>query len=449
MKQIPLSSLTPGTTASSDYYSDRGELLISKGTEITARHLELLKKRSIFELYQKPQNEDEEIEHLAFKEVKDVDTLEAAIIPEKIDIQTLEKGKVGLDHLKKSDLSINLDRNLRLLRTSDKPTGTSLSSKSSQMETKDRTQNYKKELTDLYQNALDETTYVLNTLARGGAVSARKILSLVQQFAKVFITDRNILLNLSGTKHPRDDYLYHHSLNVCLLSINIAAACGYSEEQVVEIGAGALLHDVGMMAIPGEIRTLASRLDQEQWYEVQKHPILGLHLLERIKSLPESVPYVAYQQHEREDGRGYPKQRSTLLIHRFAKMVQVADVYEAMSSPRAYRPALIPYKAMECVIKMVKEGLLSNDFVKAFLEYASLFPVGSLVELSNKCVAKVIGANRHSISRPLVSVILDKDGLLLKKSQLYQIDLYKSRDIAISKALPSDFIKSGKVMDGF
>jgi HD-GYP domain-containing protein (c-di-GMP phosphodiesterase class II) len=449
MKAIKISALIPDSVSACDYYSDRGELLISRGVTITARHLDLLKKRNIFELHLRPTGEDEEIEHLISKEIKDIGTLDIEETPEKVEIKTLEPGKKGLDHLRKSELSIVLDRKLRDRNTPDRPTGPSLESRSKQITASERSQGYKEELSELYQNALGETVNVLNTLSKENTLSARRIYGMVEQFVKVFVADRNILLNLSGTKTPGDDYLYHHSLNVCLLSINIAASCGYSEEQVIEIGMGALLHDIGMLGVPEGIRTQSQRLTDEQWYEVQKHPILGLHMLERISGLPESVPYVAYQVHEREDGRGYPKQRNALLVHRFAKLVQVADVYEAMSSPRAYRKAMIPYKAMENVVKMTREGLLSSECVKAFLEYASLFPVGSAVELTNNCIGRVIGTNRHSFARPLISILVDKNGVLLKKSQVYQIDLYKNRDVSIARALPSDYIKSANIMDGF
>ena len=153
---------------------------------------------------------------------------------------------------------------------------------------------------------------------------------------------------------------------------------------------GALLHDVGMLLIPEEIRFKKGRLSKDEWYEVQKHAILGMHVLEKIPNLPESALYVAYQTHERENGKGYPKQRTGRFIHAFAKIVQVADVYESLCSQRDYRPPYLPYRAMELLIKMSVRNLLSIDFVKAFLAYASLFPIGSVVELSNHCIARVV-----------------------------------------------------------
>lgn len=280
-------------------------------------------------------------------------------------------------------------------------------------------------------------------------VDGNDIRRIVNDFVKIFVTDKNILLNISGIKHSSEDYIYHHSLNVCLLAINIAASSGYNENQIAEIGMGALLHDIGMLLIPSHIRTKQGRLTTEEWFEVQKHPILGLHLLEKVSRLPDAIPYVAYQVHERENSTGYPKKRSSLLIHRFAKMAQIADIYEAMTSPRSYRTAYIPHEGVMRLIKMSKTGMIQGEFVKAFLEYASLYPVGSFIELSDHRIAKVIQANKNSLGKPLVSALTDSNGKPLDKSGISQIDLSKDTSVHISKALPSDYLKNVDIMSGF
>jgi len=96
------------------------------------------------------------------------------------------------------------------------------------------------------------------------------------------------------------------------------------------------------LLIPKKIRFKEGCLTEAEWFEIQKHPILGLHLLEKIDRLPESIPFIAYQTHERENGKGYPTQRSSRLIHKFAKVITIADVFEALSSPRKYREGNIP-----------------------------------------------------------------------------------------------------------
>jgi HD-GYP domain-containing protein (c-di-GMP phosphodiesterase class II) len=204
-----------------------------------------------------------------------------------------------------------------------------------------------------------------------------------------------------------------------------------------------------MLLVPDSIRFKQEQLTDDERYEIQKHPILGLHLLEKIKKLPWSVPYVAYHAHERENGKGYPKQRNGHLIHGFAKVVQIADMYEAMSSPRPYRQAMLPFRAMAHLIFLSRTGEVSPDLLKAFLKYVSLFPVGSLVELSDHAIGKVIQANNTSYSKPVISVLTDKKGALLPHERIYQVDLVKDIDISIIRALPFNYLNGVGIMEGF
>jgi HD-GYP domain-containing protein (c-di-GMP phosphodiesterase class II) len=450
MKPVSVATLIPGLTAPSDYYSEKGELLVSRGIVITHHHIDTFKRRNIFDLYIKPTSEEEELSSLLSKEFKnlgDVDIDDRAQIKKLADAKRLQRAKDSLDLVLKDQAAQQLDKHLG--KTLDRPIGPALKNRATQLSVAERTESYKNDMTSSYNNALMEVKEILDLLVSGGRTDGLEIKKIVERFERVFITDRNILLNLSGIKHSGEDYLYHHCLNVCLIAINIAASYGYNESQVVEIGMGALLHDVGMLLIPRDIRIKQGRLTSEEWYEIQKHPILGLHLLEKISRLPEAIPYVAYQVHERENSTGYPKKRNSLLIHRFAKMAQVADVYEAMTSPRSYRKAYIPHEGIVRILKMSKTGLIPSDFVRAFIEYVSLYPVGSFVQLSDRRIAKVIHANKDSLAKPQVSVVTDAAGRLLMKSHVIQLDLAKNNIVQIAKALPSNCLKEVSLMDGF
>ncbi|MBD3314552.1 MAG: HD domain-containing protein [Chitinivibrionales bacterium] len=451
MKLVPLDDIQVGHVADSEYYSAKGELLIARGTTVTARHIELLRHRNILELHT-PTTEDEEIQSILRMEFEDLDDLDlsgggwdrAPSIP-----ADLRKGKEGLEQLQQSDLVRDLDNRMEEGIEGDCPTGQALKESVSQLSVQERTPEYKDEVTGSYEEALGVTTRTLDALAGHERVGGTEIRRIVNRFVEIFVTDRNILLNLSGTRTKNRDYVYTHSLNVCLLSLNIAAAYGYNREQVAEIGIGALLHDVGMLLIPSEIRLREKRLSEEHWYEIQKHPILGLHLLEKVRGLPDSTPVVAYQVHERCNAKGYPKKRHGVLIHRHAKVVQVADIYEALTSPRPHRAPYVPYKAMVALVKMARQGLISQEFVKAFMEYASLFPVGSLVRLNDGRIAKVVATNGTSYAKPVLSILTDADGKALSPNQIYQLDLKEETECQIVKALPAGFLRDVGLMDGF
>lgn len=467
MNSIKVSNLTPGTIAETDYCSEDGAILISRGIEVTQKYLDILKRRNIFELYKKVKQEDEikrilssdlpNLEELDLDElsttVQEIDwepelkgPAKALELPE---FKRIDPGLKGLIKLNKSKRAGELDKKLRYGRTPDRPVGPALKDEATEKAPKARTDSYKNKMALLYDIALNDVKRILNSLSNGKKVDGLQIRKIVKSFINTFITDRNILLNLSTTRCRDTIYIYSHSLNVCLLSINIAASARYNREQVVEIGMGALLYDIGMLLISKEIYSKKERLSKDEWFEIQKHPILGLHLLESVSRLPESIPYIAYQSHERENSTGYPKQRDKRLTHCFSKIIQIADIFIALSSPRSYREEYIPYKAMETIIKMTKQGLISGEFVKSLLTYTSLFPVGSLVELNDKRIGKVIKANTSSFAKPTVSVLTNEKGEIFPQSDILQVDLSEDIDKHIVRALKLDYLPDITLMDGF
>jgi HD-GYP domain-containing protein (c-di-GMP phosphodiesterase class II) len=463
MNTINLSSLEPGSIAPVNFFSAKAELLIAKGATITRRHLEILTDRNIQELYYSPSSEEEEIAHLIKHGIKNLVLSELPEFgtshspqqtePEKpfipLDLQKVKPGKQGFEELSNSALARGLDENFGKPSTSDQPEGEALKKSATQIPVRDRTEQYKTGVSDSYHTSLKEVESILNLLVSKKNACLDDVSRIVKKFVKIFITDRNILLNISNIRPETDDYLFHHSLNVCLLSINVAASYGYSEKQIVEIGIGALVHDLGMLLVPESVRLKPGKLTADEQYEVQKHPVLGLHLLQNVKGMSDRIAYIAYQVHERENAVGYPKQRASHLIHRFAKMVQVADIYEALTSRRPHRPPFMPCEGVTKIIQMAKAGLIASDAVKAFLEYVSLFPVGSLVLLSNNCIAKVVHANKEALHLPMVSVLTDENSALFEKNKIHQLDLNSGSGILIRKGLPFNFLKNIDVMHGF
>lgn len=468
MKIVKLSNLTPGKVTDVEYCTEKGKVLLSKGVTITENHIQILKRRNISNLYKKTLSEDEQLQEILSTKYEleelDLDDQPAGVSPRSVPepelldpakafnlpkFKNIKTGLEGLEQLNKSKYAADLDKRFKSGRTPDRPVGPALKDEVKEKSPAERTEVHKNQSLSLYDDALDKVKMVLNTLANGKKMDGNKIRKIIEVFVRQFITDKNILLNLSTTRCNDSIYIYNHSLNVCLLAINISASFGYSKEQVIEIGMGALLNDVGMLLIPKNIYTKKGRLNREEWFEIQKHPIMGLHLLESVSRLPESIPYIAYQSHERENSTGYPKKRNERLIHYFSKIVQIADIYIALSSPRSYREAYMPYKAMEAIIKMTNEGLISGEFTKALLAYTSLFPVGSLVELNDNSTAKVIKANGTSFAKPTVSVLTNKKGKLLQQKNIYQINLSDETNMHIVKALKSDHLPHISIMDGF
>ncbi len=169
------------------------------------------------------------------------------------------------------------------------------------------------------------------------------------------------IFTLSNTLEMRDPYTAGHQKRVARLSVEIAESLGLSQEEIKGLYYGALIHDVGKIAIPAEILVKPAALSETEYNIVKDHPAVGYNVLKKIK-FPWPIADMVLQHHERMDGSGYPdglKGRDILLE---ARILAIADVVEAMSSHRPYRPALGVDRALE-EITSKKSVLYDPDIV--------------------------------------------------------------------------------------
>jgi HD-GYP domain-containing protein (c-di-GMP phosphodiesterase class II) len=137
---------------------------------------------------------------------------------------------------------------------------------------------------------------------------------------------------------------------------------------------------------------------------VTKHPIFVFDMLKDASHIPNRSAFIAYQIHERCNGKGYPRRREANQIHFLSKVAAVADVYVGLVSPRPHRPGMLPYLAVERLLHGVRNGLFDRTAVRALLNTISLFPIGSYVELSDGRVGRVLRANGERYDRPVLEV---------------------------------------------
>jgi len=232
-------------------------------------------------------------------------------------------------------------------------------------------------------------------------------------------TDMDILLGLIQSKRE-DAYFEQHSLNTVVLSMSIATAMGYSEEQVTQLGVGALFKDIGMRNVPQELVWTNRRLTASEHVDIQKHTIAGLNAIQNTGGLPSFVRFLVYQHHERVDGKGYPKARRKAVIHSFSRIVAVADSYDSLTSARPWRPAMHPYRAMETLIRS-SEVHYDNAVLRGLLQYLSLFPVGSLMTLATGDVVRIIAPNAGQYHHPVVYVLHPQPESGLEKNQIVDL----------------------------
>ncbi|MDV2684156.1 HD-GYP domain-containing protein [Alkalihalophilus lindianensis] len=224
-----------------------------------------------------------------------------------------------------------------------------------------------------------------------------------------------------------DHYIFTHSLNVTIYTLGLATKLGYSSKQLNEIGLGALLHDVGKIAVPIEVLNKPGRLNKEEFELIKTHPKAGFDLLRDVPNIPLLAAHCAFQHHERLDGNGYPRGLTDNLIHPYAKIIGIADVFDAVTSHRVYRKPMLPHEGLELLYSGA--GILfDKGLVETFRETIALYPVGLTVKLNDGRLAIVIRQNKQMSTRPVIRVF-SESGRKLKLT--YDIDLMEYLDTTI------------------
>ncbi|MDE7327969.1 MAG: HD domain-containing protein [Lachnospiraceae bacterium] len=214
-----------------------------------------------------------------------------------------------------------------------------------------------------------------------------------------------------------DDETYLHSVNVALISNVLGRWLNFTERELDTLTLCGLLHDIGKLLIPPEIIKKPTALSDKEHETLMSHPLRGYNIL-RAQKANIHVQMSAMMHHERCDGTGYPLGIKGNQIDRFAKIVMVADVYEAMTAARTYRGPLCPF---EIISIFESEGLAKYDTrtVMTFLEHVNQTYMNNNVRLNDKSEGVIIMMNRTSLSRPVIRVGGDRFIDLSREHDLY------------------------------
>lgn len=258
-------------------------------------------------------------------------------------------------------------------------------------------------------------------------VNVGEVKKIVNKILDELLENKDILYNLSEIKTV-DDYTFEHSVNVCILSLITGIGLGFDLPRLRKLGIGAILHDIGKLCIPREILTKPSQLTVEEFEIIKKHTFLGYELLKKSDMIDLCSAYIAFGHHERFDGSGYPLQLKNENIQIFARIVAVADVYDALTSDRVYRKKLKPNEVYEYITSL---GIYHFDpkIIENFVKYVTIYPVGSGVLLNTRERAIVIRDNRFMPTRPVIRIVYDEH--MKKRAIFKEIDLSEQSGIFI------------------
>ncbi|MFP4660942.1 MAG: HD-GYP domain-containing protein [Halanaerobiales bacterium] len=267
----------------------------------------------------------------------------------------------------------------------------------------------------------------LNDIFLGNDIDIRRIKEVIYEMVDDILSIENVLVNLIDIK-SFDSYTFAHSVNVAAISILIGQLLNLPEHRLVELGIGAILHDIGKILIPEEIINKPDILSNEELKIIRDHPRLGYNYLKDCQEISAVSRIIVLLHHERLDGSGYPKSLSEEDIHLFARIVAIADVFDALTTDRTYRKRWSINEVIDYFMSNVNVKF-DQLLVEKFIHNIALYPNGMTVILSNGQKAIVKEQNKYFPLRPVLRIVEEADGS--KASGKEVINLMNELDIII------------------
>ncbi len=267
-----------------------------------------------------------------------------------------------------------------------------------------------------------------------GGFDTSKVKAGVDMIVTELLQNPRALVNLQDIR-AADSYTLGHSVNVCVLAVLMGMSLGYNEKQLHELGMGALMHDIGKVALPQEVLNKPSALSTEEFELMKQHTTIGWEILSKQPEISYLSSAVALQHHERWSGAGYPRQLKEKEIHPYSRVCTVVDIYDAMTADRTYRKGYHPLRALKQMTELTSD-YFEPELLKLFAECVAVYPVGSLVEISGGYEAVVVAVERGKNERPRVRIVRDPSGQVLPKT--VEIDLSAQPNIQIIRTIQEE-----------
>jgi HD-GYP domain-containing protein (c-di-GMP phosphodiesterase class II) len=284
----------------------------------------------------------------------------------------------------------------------------------------------------MYVGALSQMEKIFDGIRAGTRVSHDPIDAMVAEIIAAVETDRESLIRYVVLGGQSTNKLSTSSVNSAILATILGKSMKLLSFKLVQLTTGALLHDVGMLKVDETIRDKRGALTPDEIRQVRTHPLQGYSLVLKVLRYPEDVAAIALLHQERWDGRGYPRRLRGEEIPLGARIVAVADSFEAMVNRRSYRDPVIGYKAIKSILSDNGRHF-DPQVLKSFLASVGIHPVGGLVLLNDASVGRVVANNPQSPLRPRLELLVDSSGQ--KLGEPVPLDLLEQRELFIAKPI--------------
>ncbi|MGE6178474.1 HD-GYP domain-containing protein [Aeromonas salmonicida] len=255
----------------------------------------------------------------------------------------------------------------------------------------------------LYQEARELQGKFIRQLKAGEPIDITPLATVAEEMVDTMFTHGDAMLCLARIR-AKDAYLMEHSMNVAILLANFGRYLALERSVLKELTLGGLLHDVGKIMTPDEVLNKPGKLTDEEFTVMRQHVVHSHDILSSTPGITATMLEVAANHHERLDGTGYPRHLKGDQLSLYTRMSGIVDVYDAVTADRVYKQGMQPTQAFRILLKGADhhfDRLLVTKFIKCM----GVYPVGTLVQLSNQRLAIVMQRNPQEPLKPVVKVI--------------------------------------------
>ena len=254
---------------------------------------------------------------------------------------------------------------------------------------------------DWYRMAQEEVSRLAETVRHHAVIRLEPLIKIAAGIVQSLeISDRLVVQALSGANGSP---LITNLVNVSILSTKLGTGLEYRREELERLALAGLLHDIGIFAVPESLVSKPNRLTPSERAIIEQHPELGYQVLSTLGSSYSWLAQVVQQAHERWKGQGYPNKLKGSQIHDYAQIIGIVDIFDALISPRPYRPRILPHEAVRELL-VAEQSSFSRELIKALVEQLSVYPLGTTVRLNTGEVGVVTQLNARYPLRPVVQM---------------------------------------------
>lgn len=273
-----------------------------------------------------------------------------------------------------------------------------------------------------YKECLLLVKELLSDISSGNYHKIDKVANYITDLIYQNITDCDYMIKCLQKIRSKDEYTYTHCINTAFYSMLIGYWNNMPKDKLIELVCAALLHDIGKTKIPLEILNKKGRLDADEFEIMKSHASEGYEIVKNIPDFSFDMKKAILLHHERMDGSGYPFGLKGDLINLYARIISIADVYDAMTQDRIYKEKVSPFETFEMFLT---EGIRQFDYhlLYNFMKHIAPFYIGTNVELTNGEIGEIVYIPPQDIVYPILSV-----------NSVY-VDLSKETDIRVLKVV--------------